>query len=416
MHPRHLQLPITLAYAKGAFTLRITLGSSGQHANVLLDTGSSTLAVLPRAYDPSLDAAHQPTAWAQQVSYGEGAWAGPVLQSSVSFGAAHPAITTAPLALIETDAQNFRDADGILGLAYAGLNHAHDFGDYLSGQGMQPPSTWPWPFDADQSAPHAFKALAGQQPRVELTPCFSALEEHGIVHDKFAFAVQRALVHVADEAADDHTLAADPLNHGLLLLGIGEERSDLYHGPLQTIRILHDLYYNANLIALQVGDGERIAAPPLQDEYLKAYASNAIIDSGSSFILLQHGLYQAMLAAFEAHDPALPGLVADFRQAFASEHGLPNAAIDPRAWPSLRFFLEGEGGEEVEWVCPPEAYWQPNALHAGESFFLLLDQLPQWPNQSILGLPLFCGRYLVFDRRVEGTGVVRFADAAARGR
>jgi hypothetical protein len=410
MHPRHLQLPITLAYAKGAFTLRIAIGSSGQHANVLLDTGSSTLAVLPRAYDPTADSGRRATPWAQEVRYGEGAWAGPVLQAEIGFGADHPVLTTAPLALIETTAQNFRDADGILGLAYAGLNHAHDFTEYLGGQGIAPPTTWPWPFSAEESAPQTFKHLASQQPRVDLTPCFSTLAEHGIVHDRFAFAVQRALVHVLSDAADDHQLAADPLNHGLLLLGVGAERSDLYHRPLQSVRILHDLYYNANLIALRIGDGARIAAPPLQDQYLQGYASNAIIDSGSSFILLQHDLYQALLAAFAAHDPALPALISEFRQAFDTEHGLPNAAIDYAAWPPLRFWLEAEDGGEVELVCPPEAYWQPNALHAGECFFLLLDQLPQWPNQSILGLPLFCGRYVVFDRRVEGTGVVRFAD------
>jgi hypothetical protein len=35
--------------------------------------------------------------------------------------------------------------------------------------------------------------------------------------------------------------------------------------------------------------------------------------------------------------------------------------------------------------------------------------IPQWPNQSIIGLPLLNNYYVVFDRSAEGTGVVKFA-------
>ena len=50
-------------------------------------------------------------------------------------------------------------------------------------------------------------------------------------------------------------------------------------------------------------------------------------------------------------------------------------------------------------------------MHAGECFFLLMRQMPKWPNQSILGLPLMSGHYCVFDRRMEGDGVLRMAKA-----
>ena len=80
-----VQLPITLAYAKGAYTVALRIGRAARVANLVLDTGSSTLVVLPHAYDPAQDAGHAPTAWAQEVRYGAGAWAGPVLSAEVHF-------------------------------------------------------------------------------------------------------------------------------------------------------------------------------------------------------------------------------------------------------------------------------------------------------------------------------------------
>ena len=56
-------------------------------------------------------------------------------------------------------------------------------------------------------------------------------------------------------------------------------------------------------------------------------------------------------------------------------------------------------------------YWPHNALNAGQALFLLMPGLPHFPSQSILGLPLFAGRYAVFDRRAGGTGTVRLAQA-----
>ena len=52
-----------------------------------------------------------------------------------------------------------------------------------------------------------------------------------------------------------------------------------------------------------------------------------------------------------------------------------------------------------------------NALKAGRALFLLMPGLAHFPRQSILGLPLFAGRYAVFDRRAGGLGSVRLAQA-----
>ena len=57
MAARTVELRTTLAYAQGAYSVAVKLGSQQRIANLLLDTGSSTLVVLPHAYDPHADEA-----------------------------------------------------------------------------------------------------------------------------------------------------------------------------------------------------------------------------------------------------------------------------------------------------------------------------------------------------------------------
>jgi hypothetical protein len=409
-----LRLPITLAYAKGAYTAEISIGRERAVARLLLDSGSSTLVVLPRAYDPARDADLVATSWAQQVNYGQGAWAGPVLRTSAAFGEGihSRVVNAAHFALVQSDAQDFRDADGILGLAYTGLNTGHDATALLAERNISPALTWPWPFTiADPDAVAAFRQELLAQPRVPLTPLFSELEDEGVVADQFALLVRRALVHVLDDAASDTRLAADSLNRGELVVGGGAEFQELYRAPFENVRIVHDLYYNVNLLSVQVGSQPPIAAPPLDEKDIARAGSNAILDTGSTFLVLEASLYDGIVAAFGAYDARFPQLIAQFQQAFGKEQGLPNAHIDTPAWPPLHLTLEGEYGEPVRLTIEPGHYWQHNALHAGQSFFLLMRQLPHWPKQSILGLPLMSGHYVVFDRSRDDNGVVRFARA-----
>jgi hypothetical protein len=409
--PRSLRLDTNLAYAKGAYTVTLEFGSRRDKANLVLDSGSSTLVVLPHAYDASQDAHVQPTAWAQQVTYGKGAWAGPVLRTEVGLGQGVHArrLPGAEVALVQAHQQNFRDYDGLFGLAFCQLNRAYDMVEVLTAQAVSPQLTWPWPFTCDGAELDAFGAMARRQPSVTVTPLFTEAEEDGVVADKFAMLVRRSLVHVLDDAAQLHTLAGDPLNQGVLVLGGGEEHQELYEGPFRNVRLVHELYYNANLLAVQVGSQPRIPAPPLDADDVKRAASNAIFDTGCSFMILEASVYAAVREGFAAHDDALPALIDRFQEALQQEAGLPNRAIDHRDWPDLHFYLEGTDGSEVRLTCTPGDYWQRNALRAGQSYFLLMAQMPHWPKQSILGLPLLAGYYCVFDRR--GTGVLRVAKA-----
>lgn len=411
-----IELETTLAHAQGAYTVAMRFGSGLQPANLVLDTGSSTLARLPGAYDPARDGALRATPYAQEVTYGAGAWAGPVLRSALCFGHGHHQrrMDDALFALIESEGRPFRGADGILGLAYRDLNPAYDVSGLLQTHGMQPAVTWPWPFPTGHDLDLAkFRDFLHQQPRTTLTPAFSALEAEGVLRDRFALTVGRAIVHVGDDRATPQALAADPLNRGALVLGGGPEHQHLYRGGFHDVRILHDLYYNANLRAVRVGDQDPIPVPPLDAGDVASRYSNALLDTGSSFLVLESSTYAAVLEALGRHDERFPELVAQSQAALREDHGLPNHAVDPRHWPDLHLHLEAPDGRDTVLRIAASHYWPHNALHAGQTICLLMAQLPHFPKQSILGLPLFTGRYCVFDRQAGGgLGVVRLADAA----
>lgn len=411
-----IELETTLAHAQGAYTVAMEFGSERQPANLILDTGSSSLARLPGHYDPARDRCLRATAFAQDVAYGGGAWAGPVLQSALGFGHGHHRrrIEDAQFALIESEGSPFRGADGILGLAYRDLDPAYDLSALLRQQGVDPALTWPWPFPAGHGLDvKAFRDLLRTQPCTMLTPAFSALVAEGVLRDRFALTVGRAIVHVADAGASTQAQAADPLNRGALVLGGGPEHQHLYRGAFHDLRILHDLYYNANLRAVRVGDQEPIPVPPLDPADVARRHSNALLDSGSSFLVLEASTHAAVLAALGRHDPRFPALVAESQAALTQDRGLPNHRVDVHRWPDLHLHLEAPDGSDTVLCIAASHYWPHNALHSGQTICLLMAQLPHFPKQSILGLPVFAGRYAVFDRRAGGgLGVVRLAAAA----
>jgi len=405
---RHHELPLSLAWARGGYTARLHLGAERRPANMLLDSGSSSFAVLPRAYAPDRDTTRRTTALVQEIAYGAGSWAGPVLEVDVAFGSCHraPIARGAALALIEAQTGGFQDADGIVGLAYRNLDCARSLG----GDGST--SSWPWPYDlhGDPNDP-LFRETFRRLPQVEIEPLFAGLEAHGIVHNRFAIKLSRAVVRVPDAGLDEASLDALPDNRGLWVLGAGSERKEHYRGAFTNIRIVDDRYYNAELIAVQVGEHPRIEVPPLEPEHRAWYRSNAIFDTGCSFLLLETSTWQQVLAQLEAAVPGARQLIARAATALSGGPGLPNDAVDPSRWPTLTLILRGDAGGEVRLHCTPEQYWPADAARAGLRLCLLGSAPAGWPSQSILGLPLMAGRYIVFDRCVHRRGVLRFADA-----
>lgn len=76
--PAILRLPLTNVYAKGDFTVRVSIGSEATDLQLIIDTGSSTLALHSSRYQTEQDSHLQRTTLVQEVMYGIGGWAGPV--------------------------------------------------------------------------------------------------------------------------------------------------------------------------------------------------------------------------------------------------------------------------------------------------------------------------------------------------
>jgi hypothetical protein len=113
-----LRVPITNIYGDGDYTAQISIGSSAVKANAILDTGSSTLAVVPKAYNVATDTDHERTSLTQDVLYGTGAGPAGAEDDGGDGNWAQSASVTSYTAVTEADERRgFGDADGIMGLA-----------------------------------------------------------------------------------------------------------------------------------------------------------------------------------------------------------------------------------------------------------------------------------------------------------
>ncbi|WP_157829090.1 pepsin-like aspartic protease [Colwellia sp. 75C3] len=430
-----LRMPITNVFGQGDYSVTLHLGSEKSPVNLLLDTGSSTLVVKSTTYQAALDKKLTPSTAIQEVNYGVGGWNGPVIYTSINIHehchhSKHPQsiakspsmnLSDAPVALVHSAKQSktFGAADGILGLAYHHLNKSFDFSNYFTEHNINPALSYPWPFSEEVSENLAsFKKLMWKYPEHDVTPYFTLLEQQQLSANKFAFYSKRSAIHINADNTDNTPaleLAKDPLNQGLLILGGGEEQTDLYQGEFQSIKVEHDVYYNVALKSVQVGKSKPITAEPLEPNKLKTYFTNAIIDTGAGGIVLTADIYQQVINYLIAYNGNFAKCLAPFKEMSAQLTGIDVGKLTLSEWPTLYFNFVGEAATAttsekiVQLACTPQTYWQINTPNHNKACLRLLSQLPQWPNQSIIGLPLLNNYYVVFDRSAEKTGVVKFA-------
>ncbi|WP_157826696.1 pepsin-like aspartic protease [Colwellia sp. 12G3] len=430
-----LRMPITNVFGQGDYSVTLHLGSEKSPVNLLLDTGSSTLVVKSSTYQAVLDKKLTPSTAVQEVNYGVGGWNGPVIYTNINIHehchhCEHPQniaknpsmnLSDAPVALVHSAKQSktFGAADGILGLAYHHLNKSFDFSDYFTEHNIHPALSYPWPFSDEVSENLAsFKKLMWKYPEHDVTPYFTLLEQQQLSANKFAIYSKRSAININANNTDKTPaleLAKDPLNKGLLILGGGEEQNDLYQGEFQSITVEHDVYYNVDLTSVQVGTSNPITAAPLDQKHRKGYLTNAIIDTGAGGIVLTADIYQQVINDLIAYNSNFAQCLAPFKDMSAQLTGIDVSELTLSEWPTLYFNFVGEAATTtsaeiiVQLACKPETYWQINTPNNNKACFRLLSQLPQWPNQSIIGLPLLNNYYVVFDRSVDKTGVVKFA-------
>ena len=411
-------LATSIAKVRGGYAVTVLVGADRSPVHLILDSGSSTLAIHGTAYAPEADPAVKSTTFAQDVTYGAGGWAGPVLHTTIDFcdGPHEILMENAPLAyIVEEMEHTFEGADGVFGLAYHILNKAYDLGTHLEQENIEPAATFPWPFAIANTGEEirSFKKFLRSHPEQDITPCFTEMEEEGLCGNQFGFAAHRAVVHVASHDPTPEQLEQDPLNRGALVLGGGKDVTSLYQGEFSSIEVVHDAYYNVRLTQVAVAGFEPVAVPPIDEKHLDTYFSNAIIDTGSSFLVMENSVYDYLLDCLGKIDASFPELISQGTEAAMKQSGIPNELLELDRWPTLEFIFEGPGGTQTMLSCPARQYWQTNALAFGQSFLTLMRQLPKWPRQSILGLPLISNYYCVFDRDFDAAGAIHFAAHAS---
>jgi len=394
-----------------AYTGTLLIGAQADPVNCIIDTGSSSLAALKSKYNASADELLIPTALCQYDAYGPngetGYWFGPVVETLVGFSAVPGVAAPLPVAGINVSVAIaddstathpvFAGADGILGLAYPSLNVAYDLTVYLTKEG-KPPVTYPWPISSSQ-APTTLSAFdsfisAAAAAQLPVPPCLTELSQDGLLPNKFALYVYRAL-----ENLRTSTPATDASNYGTLVLGGGEDFFVNEVGPFQTAQVVQDSFYFVNLLSVQVGNNPPIPFPLFSSE--NNQTSTALIDSGTSGIVLPATVFTEVLNQLQAEVPNYSEIVSPMLQAY-------NKYLDFSQWPPLTFVLAASDGSQISLNCYPPQYWQTDAEPQGVAQ-CMLQPVPGDNQPAILGLAFLTGYYTIFDRSISGFGVVKFA-------
>ncbi len=379
-----IRIPITNRVTQSQFTLTLSVGSGSTPIDVMLDTGSSMLTVDGdggNLYDASKDPAAMATQLLQTAQFASGTLVASVVRTPVGLMADGATAITVPNAnmAVGYDIRPglFARADGILGLAYSALDKSY----------LMPMNTSDTLYPADQ--------VTDERRASDLEPYVDQAVAADLVANTFAFALRRSVMCGAADAA-----AADRLNTGVFVLGGGEECTDLYTGEFTSVAVVHNDYYNTNLIAVQVGDRTVNVSPALAGGPV---ASNSVVDSGNSYLTLDSDLYGQVIGLFNAINPS-------FGAALESSGGFDQTTLILDTWPTLRFVLQGADGGQVTIRVEPQDYWQFDGNGPGTAISGLTGGSPH-RGRSILGLPLFTGHYVVFDRTAASRqGVIKFAD------
>ncbi|MEX3936347.1 pepsin-like aspartic protease [Paraburkholderia phymatum] len=372
---KSVRIPITNINMDGDYTGSITVGtgSTAKTLNVILDTGSSALAVNGDKYSPSLGNGTTATNLAQFDAYGDGSnWLGSVLKDTIQIGNVTGS-SVAVAVTYQTSANMFREADGILGLAYQALDDAYSL----------PESTWPKKYT---------KSQVEHGVRSSVVPCLMQLANEGVLQEKMAFLTRRSFLKAGVDPA------SDPLNQGVLILGGGEEATDLYTGNFQIAAVLADAWYSTNLLSVGVGTEQF----PVPTRPQPGMPSNSIVDSGTNTLVLGPTIIDGILSRLQAHQREL------LRESMGGRP-IPATALNLGQWPSLSFTLQGiSGGQNVTLAVPPQIYWQVDAPDVGQAMAAISPV--QQDGGAILGLPLMNGYFTIFDG-TAGLGVIKFAAA-----
>src|SRR5579884_2824077 len=115
-----IRVPITNVLMGGDYTGRILVGAEKKPMNVILDTGSSALALNATKYKPDTTDGDKTTDLAQTDEYGDqSSWTGAVIQTTLTMGTGNSTVSLpgGNVAIAYNASKDmFGKTDGILGL------------------------------------------------------------------------------------------------------------------------------------------------------------------------------------------------------------------------------------------------------------------------------------------------------------
>jgi hypothetical protein len=379
---KFVRVPITNYLVGGDYTGTFRVGPGKTEVDLLLDTGSSALALDAHKYKPDVQGGDKLTDYAQTAVYGDNSsWTGALIHTTVAAGHGDQSLTlpNANVSVAYSESRDmFQGCDGILGLAYAPLDDAY----------KMPGPTWPKRYNSAQ---------VQDGKRSEIAPYLTQLADHDIAFERISFLTRRSIAREGSGGRDD------PMNQGVMIIGGGAEAKDLYTGEFKSVKVLADAWYNTNLLSITVGNTTPITIPA---RGLKGNPSNSIVDSGTNSLNLGTQLLNALIQKFS---PAQQQMLT---AAIFRNRVIAAADLDLAQWPSLSFELQAETGQNgVALTVAPGDYWQIDAYKAGAA----LCAISQGDDGlAILGLPLMNGYFTYFDGVADNhRGVIRFA--AAKG-
>jgi hypothetical protein len=172
--------------------------------------------------------------------------------------------------------------------------------------------------------------------------------------------------------------------------------------------VVHEKYYSTNLQAVRIG-GQSVNVLPAAPG--GRVVSNSIIDSGASNLMLDQDLFDKIVAMFGAIDPHFATVL---QTTSPTSNGCDQRQIDLKKWPDIQLIFQGSDGNQATVAVPAGSYWQFDSVRPGIATTAICGDNAALAGQSNLGLPVFCGHYVVFDRTASnGHGVIGFAKAAS---
>jgi hypothetical protein len=410
----HIKFPINIVDAKGSYALELLFGSKNIPIKLLIDTGSSTLVINSKLYSVVDDSNAETTQLAQCITYGKGGWAGPVIKSSITYsnGIKEYIVDDGFFSMVSNKKNDtFLGLDGIIGLAYHHLNKGFNLSEYYNVSKSKNNKTYPWKFTKkiNDEGINLFKKFLNNYPEKDITPNFTAFEKDHISMNKFTLLTHRSIIYVPTTNMTQIEKQNEELNKGYFIIGdILENDKDF--SRTNSIKVMHDAYYNTNLLSVRVANFKEIKAPLLEETYISSFFSNSIIDSGSSYLMLQKDIYNYVIESFKKTNPKLLSFINNFK--ISQLHKTPYFPenLDLKVWPNIYFTFQGLDNKVVTLCCRPDHYWQLHAFSPNQAFFTLLNQIEKWPNQSIIGLPIISSYLCTFDRSTGVNGTIKFAE------